>query len=537
MDSPLQLLLLGSRDPEGARVAEALEAGSVRVRAVGGLDEATDALAREAFDLTLVCDRSADRDLVACCAALRSVAGAPPLVVLDRSGAAGEARTQLPRAMRPAAIFPWPDDPTKLGERLARVVAEPTGPGEPDEAASGPSFAELLAAVAAQRARGVLEVRAGEVRTRLHLRDGAVLLAEGGSLRETLGRFLLRRGELDEADYARVIERMTATVYGSEPLRMGEVLVELGLMSADEVFRALSDQVVEKVLTGFEARHVRYRLRPPDASVGSLGRFDVPPVEALLLRGLTERAAPTESARILRPHRTKIPTLALDSEEIVRRFRPDAAPRAALRALDGRRTVETLCAGEVPEPLLAALLLGGALRLADGPRGRGEAVRPPPVTATREVVRAPRRAGSDTSAMREPEDPGRETQARLGAEQAYRRGQELLHAERLEEALRELGRAVELRPQEPEYRMMEAFAAYLHHLAQARVVRAKAFAAAVRMAEHDPKAARPHAILGRLALDDGQVETATRELEAAVVRDPEDPEAHRGLQRLRTRRG
>jgi hypothetical protein len=56
------------------------------------------------------------------------------------------------------------------------------------------------------------------------------------------------------------------------------------------------------------------------------------------------------------------------------------------------------------------------------------------------------------------------------------------------------------------------------------------------MAEHDPRAAKPHAILGRLALDDGQLDVATRELQAAVVRDPEDPDALRGLQRLRTRR-
>jgi tetratricopeptide (TPR) repeat protein len=465
---------------------------------------------------------------VACCAALRSAPGAPPLVLLDRTTQAREAARLLPEEMRPAAIVPWPDEPAKLATRLAALLES----GDPDARAPGPGYPELLAAVAVQRTTGVLEVRADDVHTRLHLEDGAVVLAEGGSLRETLGRLLLRRGALAEDDYARVIERMTETVFRSEPLRMGEVLVELGLMSPDEVFRALSEQVVEKVLAGFQARQVSYTLVPAEEVAATMGRFEVPPVEALLARGLAERARPEAAARVLRPHGERVATLAQDVEDVVRRFRPDAAGCRLLRAVDGRRTLGTLRrAGEGSEALLAALLLCGALRLADAARRPGVAVRPPPVTATREVVRAPRREPA-----RRASSPTPDRRAPLEAEQAFRRGTELLTAERLDEALRELGRAVALQPQEPEYRMLEAFAAYLEHAARARLVRAKAVACAQRMAEHDPKAAKPHAILGRLALDEGQLDLAARELEAAVVRDPEDPEARRGLQRLRGRK-
>lgn len=526
---PLRLLLLGSRDRDGARAAEALRAGGARVEAVATLDEAVAALgAGTGFDALVVCDPVGDEDPVGSCAALRA-AGPEPLVLLDRTGQAREAVRALPDEMRPAAIVPWPDEPAKLARRLAALLDG----ADPDARAPGPGYPELLAAVAVQRASGVLDVQLDDVRTRLHLRDGAVVLAEGGSLRETLGRFLLRRGTLSEEDYARVIDRMTERVFGSEPLRMGEVLVELGLMSPDEVFRALSEQVVEKVLAGFTARRVSYALGPAEEAAESLGRFDVPPVEALLVRGLAERARPEECARILRPHQHRVPSLALDTEEAVRRFRPDAAGRRALRALDGRRSLEALRrAGDVPDPLLAALLLCGALRLADAPRRPGETVRPPPVSATREVVRAPRREAPPGSTSAAPEDK----RTPLEAERAFRRGRELLAADRLAEALRELARAVELQPQEPEYRMFEAWVAYLEHAARARRVRARALACAVRMAEHDPGAAKPHAILGRLALDDGQLDVATRELQAAVVRDPEDADALRGLQRLRTRR-
>ncbi len=42
-----------------------------------------------------------------------------------------------------------------------------------------------------------------------------------------------------------------------------------------------------------------------------------------------------------------------------------------------------------------------------------------------------------------------------------------------------------------------------------------------RHIETDPRAAKPHAILGRLALDDGDEAQANKEFEAALVRDPE----------------
>ncbi|MDX1650242.1 MAG: hypothetical protein R3263_10345, partial [Myxococcota bacterium] len=427
MDRPLRLLVLGSRDRDGTRVARALERAGAAVRAVATLEEATHALADAGHDAMLVCDPVGDADPVGCCAALRSVAGAPPLVLLDRTAQGHAAVRQLPREMRPALVVPWPDEPAKL---LRRLHALREGADAEASRPPGPGYAELLAAVAVQRATGVLEVRADEVSTRLHLREGAVILAEGGSLRQTLGRLLVRRGELAEADYARVIERMTETVFRSESLRMGEVLVELGLMRPDDVFHALSDQVVEKVIAGFAAKHVTYALRPAEESVESLGRFDVPPVEALLVRGLAERAGPEETERILRPYAPLLPALAWSLEEVTRRFRPDAAGRRALRALDGRRSLDALRrAGLVPDALLAGLLLCGALRLSDAPSRAGETVRPPPVTTSRVVVRAPRRSAVPAGRV-QPDD----SRARLEAERACRRGSERLAADRPEEA-------------------------------------------------------------------------------------------------------
>jgi Flp pilus assembly protein TadD len=66
-----------------------------------------------------------------------------------------------------------------------------------------------------------------------------------------------------------------------------------------------------------------------------------------------------------------------------------------------------------------------------------------------------------------------------------------------------------------------------------RVARARALTFARRLLEADPKAARVHTVLGRLALDAGDRERATREFELALLRDPEDEEAKRGLKQSR----
>ena len=96
-----------------------------------------------------------------------------------------------------------------------------------------------------------------------------------------------------------------------------------------------------------------------------------------------------------------------------------------------------------------------------------------------------------------------------------------------------MARVGELQPNEPEYRMMEAWALYLQARVDVRVARAKAVACARRVTEADPQAAKPHAILGRLALDDGDQALANREFQAALVRDPEDEDAQRGMKRVR----
>jgi hypothetical protein len=245
-----------------------------------------------------------------------------------------------------------------LGAALER------GAQEPVPAPGGVSLAELLVALRARGESGVLEVRADAVCTRIALRAGSPVFAEGGSLRETLGRMLLRHGSLSEADYVRVIERMTERLMESETTRMGEVLVELGLLTPAEVFEALSTQVREKIVSCFRWQRFEHAFHPSDLS-DELLAVPCPPLETLLLAGLRAHFGPDRLEPLLAPHAGRRPVLRAGIGELAERFQLAPAEQRFARALDGARTVAQLrTAGVLDEvhaaQVLAALLLMGA---------------------------------------------------------------------------------------------------------------------------------------------------------------------------------
>ncbi len=529
-----RILLLHADETAAARLAADLQPLGVEVTVRTGVGAAIAALGERGFDLIVLAHPLPSTDLVAACAALAEHPAAPPLVVLDAAGDAAELARLLPPAMRPAHVLPGPADATKLGYALETLLEHGAPP--PDEApTSALSLPELLVELRDRNETGALELRAEGLCTTLHLQNGVPVFAEGGSLRETLGRLLLRQGHLSEADYVRVIERMTERLVDNEPLRMGEALTELGLMAPAEVYQALVDQVREKIVACFRWSRFEPCFRPMDALPEGVGTFDVPPLEALVLEGVRAHFGLGRVELLLRGHAAQRPRPPEDPETLARRFRLGPNEQRWLRGIDGRRSVAALRRGaELDElhvaQLLASLIVTGALRLEDeatAPADRS-AARPPTLHAAqaRVVVRAP---AQTRPAAGPPRD---EARARLDAEAAFRRGQALLSAGRFEPAWRAFGEALALQPREPEYAMAEAWAGYLAKRVEVSLARAKARACAMRVAQLDEDAARPHAILGSLAADERRFDVATREFEAAVLRDPEDRDAVQGLHAL-----
>lgn len=568
-----RVLLVAELEPAERGLLEALAARGLRVRTVRSAAEGVRVLRGEGADVVVLCLPLAGSDAIAACAALKEGPYAPALLLADAADQSAVLAAALPDACRPDALLPRPLDSAKLAIAIHECMQEGNSAAE-EGAALGISLAELLVDLKRRRASEVIELRASGICTSIYLRDGDPIFAEGGSLHETLGRQLVRRGAMGQDDYARVVERMTEGVIHHQSLRLGEVLVELGLLSPAEVYDALALQVREKIVACFQWERFSYELHEALDAPEDLGIYQCPPAEALMLAGLRAHYGPERLEPVLEAQRERIPALRVDAESLVPLYQPTAAEQKLLRAIDGSQSVAALREGGPLDPVhadqvLAALSIGCVLAfhqrpVAQRPSERSKAAaerasarprmprrpsRPPETPRTGAVlgqvplIQALRPSFDPLTQLRRRMGmrgaPGAERKpARLEAENAFNQGLRRLRESALPGALRDFRRAVELLPEEPEYRLLEAWLEYrIAQGADARgLAAAKVRAGAQRVLQASRTSARAHSVLGQLALQEGDLEAAERHLRFAVHYDGSDIEAHRGLRLLEKRK-
>jgi hypothetical protein len=111
---------------------------------------------------------------------------------------------------------------------------------------------ELLGWLAQRRASGTLSLSRGMVAWRFHLRAGRVELASSAARGTMLGRLLVERGLIDEAQLATALERGRRT-----RARLGKILARSGLVSAAELAGVLTAKVeglLDEALSWTEGR-------------------------------------------------------------------------------------------------------------------------------------------------------------------------------------------------------------------------------------------------------------------------------------------
>jgi len=556
-----RILLVGFKDRAAERAVEELRARGVSVDLASDAAEAIAAVRLCRVDLVCLHAPPADIDLVGLCAALKEGAAPPAVLLLDGVEQPALALERLPEDLRPDAILKPPLDAARLLVAIEEMWGGTApGPDHTPQSRGGPSLAELLVELKARRETGVIEVRADGVRTDIYLHAGDPVLAEGGTIRETLGRLLMRRGALREEDYVRVIQRMTDSLVEHEPLRMGEALVELGLLTPVEVYEALVAQVHEKVVACFRFERVDLSFRPRAALPEQAGAFRGAPAEVLVLRGAKAHFDAQRVDSVLASQEARHPLLREDATAVAERFQLDPAEQRFLRGLTGERTLsalrqdgtlDALRAGQ----LLAALTLARVLEFRDRPIPKApsgaaasapravakpDPVRPAPPQSTQRSVRpeeALRRLRSSLALRTAPHATRLRKEAELGAEQSFQRGKQLLRQGLLPGAAKEFERALSLRPGELEYQLHAAWTASLvAGDAPARSsARKRAREVGLQLIRHDQNHAKAHAILGQLLLEEGDGAAAEKHFRVSLATDPKEIDAERGL-RLATRR-
>ena len=127
---------------------------------------------------------------------------------------------------------------------------------------------------------GLLHLQRGEAKKIIYIKDGYPIFSRSNVLSECLGRMLVKEGVITQVDCDQSVER------SSESGRLqGTVLIEMGLLTPQEVQDALIRQVTNKLLSTFAWRSGTYQFVPGKDFKKNVTRIKLSPA-ALIMQGI-----------------------------------------------------------------------------------------------------------------------------------------------------------------------------------------------------------------------------------------------------------
>ncbi|GAB4262490.1 MAG: hypothetical protein Kow0092_12880 [Deferrisomatales bacterium] len=203
---------------------------------------------------------------------IRAVRGGKevPVLVMSAVYRGADIRSQAVEELGAVDFLKKPFQLDVLRERVAGVLADEGG-GEGEGEAVNPfaltevlhrgslnsvDYPVLLKDLAFHKTTGCLNLRHGRSKKILFFKDGEIVFAVANQLRETLGRYLLSRGQIDEETYREALDAIR------EGRKMGEFLLEKGLMEPRSLFEAVRENVLAKILDVFGWQGGDFRITP-----------------------------------------------------------------------------------------------------------------------------------------------------------------------------------------------------------------------------------------------------------------------------------
>ncbi|MBI4700947.1 MAG: response regulator [Deltaproteobacteria bacterium] len=298
------------------------------------------------------------------CRALKSAPACPKVVGLSAADLSEEIAAKLPEPLRPDRFFVKPVPMEQLAREIGILLG--TGPVSERHPAA-PQLLTTFAEVLVRRWRdgdtGMLEVEAEGILTHIFFLNGTPVFAERGRLDDTLGRMLVRGGEISEEQYEQALDRFTIHLEQGDQARLGDVLMELGLVSPERLYAALQGQVRQKILACFLPEHTHHRFQAGPALLERVTVFESP-VEPLLFEGIRLHYRPERLAALLAADLPRFPSLRSRPSSLARRFGLSEAEQGLCTLLDGMQPLAAVLAA-APAGALAARQLVLCLRYAD----------------------------------------------------------------------------------------------------------------------------------------------------------------------------
>lgn len=126
------------------------------------------------------------------------------------------------------------------------------------------AFPKALAQAYQRKNTGALVVRAGEITKNIFLENGSVIFASSNDRNDRLGEMLVRRGVISITDF---LISSSKVIPGK---RFGTILVETGILSAEQLVWAVKEQVKEIVFSLFGELFVSYKFEPNAQAGGEM---------------------------------------------------------------------------------------------------------------------------------------------------------------------------------------------------------------------------------------------------------------------------
>ena len=208
---------------------------------------------------------------------------------------------------------------------------------------------EMLAIIDRTRVTGVIRAVHGQFTKSIDLDDGYVVHATSSDIGDSLGSFLRRSGQLDESQFHAVMQRRA-----EGNARLGEVLIDLGLLTPAQVYQAIREHIegILWSLFSWEEGEVTFSLGALDPT--DRVRIQIP-LRQVIVQGI-KRATNAKSIvqrmggrEVVFEHSFRLEDLielALDGDEY-----------ALLTRVNGRSSLFQLCTGSALVSAEAARLL------------------------------------------------------------------------------------------------------------------------------------------------------------------------------------
>lgn len=219
-------------------------------------------------------------------------------------------------------------------------------------------LSEILVKVDHYKVPGRLDCRNGDVLKRIYLENGQIIFAATNQTADSLGDRLLAAGRITRQQYEKSLHRSQET-----HKRHGEALVDMQILTPEELFVAVREQIEEIVWSIFSWQSGTVAFTPGRDKHQEFVKVDIPIAQAVL-RGV--RRTPDARSLIAR-----IGTKAtiLDKVDKPVDFALAADEKALLKLANGKRTLIELVKGNSDNArILYGLFVIGLITAKEGHR-------------------------------------------------------------------------------------------------------------------------------------------------------------------------